>query len=317
MKFEYGLAHELGHKIFPVILHTLTIKDVPELLVKYQIGLNVETDGYKATLLRLVKELPRSFIVSEMLPVSAGPFLMGPDSPKEINLPTFWIGKTSVTVAEYACFLESKGYETGDYWLGDTLAIWSQNLRDNCWARRNLKEYAIEHPKQPMRGLSWYEAYAYCQWLSVVTDHPFMLPTEAQWEKAARGTDQRMWAFGNEWKESAADVRDYRDVKRLDPKDCGIPGSESPFGCQDMIGQVWNWMLSVKPALPVGNDDPEMLVKDLDAWRIIRGGSWLHGRDKAKTYHGECQPPIPDDYRYEIGLRLVTPKDPIGVPKSG
>ena len=175
-----------------------------------------------------------------------------------------------------------------------------------------MKQFAIDQPKQPMRGLTWYEAYAYCQWLSkIMMDHPFTLPTEAQWEKAARGTDSRKWANGNDWRLEFTDVN-KGGVPRQYPRECGIVGSESPYGCQDMIGQVWNWTLSIDPPLRGGHEveDPAELVKNLDAWRIIRGGSWRHNQNKATTYHRESQSPVPDDYRYEIGFRIATPLNP-------
>ncbi len=310
VQYEYELAHQRDKVIIPVILYTSRFEDLPSILQESN-GLDMTRDGFDKTIIQLAKKLPRwPYLLPTMQPIAGGPFIMGgPNEQQKLNLPSFWIAKTAITVTEYIRFIEAGGYENKDYWIGDKLEKWRRGPRESTWPHRHLREYALEHPLQPMRGLTWYEALAYCRWLSYVASHPFELPTEAQWEKAARGVDGRKWAVGNNWLPSVADIKEG-STARLDPKNCGIIGSESPFGCQDMVGQVWNWTLSVDLPLSYHDSKQAENLDDLDAPRIIRGGSWMHGPAKALTYHRESQMPIPEDYRYEIGFRVATNEDP-------
>jgi formylglycine-generating enzyme required for sulfatase activity len=163
-----------------------------------------------------------------------------------------------------------------------------------------------------MRGVSFYEALAYCKWLFMISNHPFSLPNEAQWEKAARGTDKRPWATGVNPGTAVVDVKDG-SRERENPRNCGITGSESPYGCMDMVGQVWNWTVSIDTMHRFEPSKQENILDDVFAPRMIRGGSWKAGPAKAYAYHRESQLPVPADYPEEIGFRLVTSKDPTGL----
>jgi formylglycine-generating enzyme required for sulfatase activity len=134
-------------------------------------------------------------ILPPLCTVPAGPFHMGSDLEQDsgayenekpqhsVTLSTFQIGKFPVTVAEYACFVRatkrSVPKSINKEWT------WAQQLSGR-----------LDHP---VVNVSWHDAIAYAEWLAERTGQPWRLPSEAQWEKAARGTDGRIYLWGDEW----------------------------------------------------------------------------------------------------------------------
>jgi formylglycine-generating enzyme required for sulfatase activity len=211
-----------------------------------------------------------------LLHVSGGPFLMGANeiSPDEtashcVTLSPFWIGETPVLNWHYYRFLETTRY-------ADLSFFKKGNFRD---------------PHQPVVNIDWDDAQCYCNWLSEgSTKYKFSLPSEAQWECAARGTDQRLYPWGNE------PPTEKRACFGLDPT-TGAPGvvKSYPEGCgpfetYDQSGTVWEWCLddwndlAYWSRLRGGQIDPVEKVKkasrrnskqdDETSYRVIRGGCW-------------------------------------------
>ena len=112
-----------------------------------------------------------------------------------------------------------------------------------------------------MVGISWFEAEAYCNWLTQKLGKPVRLPTEAEWEKAARGTNGRLWPWGNEWNKNLCNNREmgFRHLCIVGM----FPRGASLYGVQDMAGNVWEWTSSVKTHGQV-------------VYRAVRGGSWTY-----------------------------------------
>ena len=105
-----------------------------------------------------------------------------------------------------------------------------------------------------MLSITWHDATAFCEWAGLA------LPTEKQWEKAARGTDGRTWPWGNE--EPTAERCNFnKNIGRTTPVGQYSPRGDSPYGCADMAGNVWEWTAS-------WYDSSEQL-------RVLRGGSWF------------------------------------------
>jgi formylglycine-generating enzyme required for sulfatase activity len=185
-----------------------------------------------------------------MVLVSKGTFLYGEDRIKENITYDFWIDIDPVTNAQFKDFILADGYDSQTYWSEEEWA-WKQDTQINrpkYWtdAKWNQADY-------PVVGVSYYEAEAYANWAGK------RLPTEQEWEKAARGTDGRMYPWGEEFdpNKCACSVKGKRE--RTTPIGT-FPEGQSPSGCQDMAGNVWEWCAS-------WHDQK----KDR---RVLRGGSW-------------------------------------------
>lgn len=233
----------------------------------------------------------------EMIRIPAGPFLMGTsgqqigqlaktfdlakkwrekgffcrEQPQHtVTLPDYYVAKHPVTVKEYQAFVDAGGYLHRPYW---TDAGWAWRgthgiLQPDLWD--DEKWTGDDH--LPGVGVSWYEAHAYCQWLSETSGRNYRLPTEAEWEKAARGTDGRLYPWGNTFDASRCNTR-ASGLERTTPVGQYSPGGDSPYRCVDMVGNVSEWTMSQYKPYPYdandGRDDP---AGDME--RVTRGGSW-------------------------------------------
>ena len=187
----------------------------------------------------------------EMVRIPAGTFLYGDDK-KKLHLDEFWIAKTPVTNAEYAHFVADTGHKSPQHWKG-----------------KNPPADSADHP---VVYVSWDDAQAYAAWAGME------LPKERQWEKAARGTDGREYPWGDEWRDNHCNSSESGIVKTT-PVGQFSPQGDSPYGCVDMAGNVWEWTISGQ------------------AWRVRRGGSFYANRDNARAaYRGSNAP----DYRLDL-----------------
>jgi formylglycine-generating enzyme required for sulfatase activity len=209
--------------------------------------------------------------------VEPGPFLMGSDKKRdshafdsefpqhEVTLPGYWIGRGTVTKAEYWEFIKDGGYQTRAYW-SEAGWGWKENrMRPEHWDDEWHKD-----SRYPVVGVSWYEAVAYCRWLGERTGFPVRLPSEAEWEKAARGTDGRIYPWGDEFDQLKCNMVEF-GMGTTTPVGIYSPQGDSPYGCADMAGNVWEWCATKwEPSYEGyrGDDDPEGSVS-----RVARGGS--------------------------------------------
>jgi formylglycine-generating enzyme required for sulfatase activity len=232
-----------------------------------------------------------SYILPPVSTVSAGEFLMGSDPKKDtdasenekpqqrLTLGAFEVGTYEVTVAEYNAFVRS-GHTPPGYWSNQLTKL------DN-----------------PVVYVTWRDAMAYATWLANLTGQPWRLPTEAEWEKAARGIDGRIYPWGNTFDSSRAntDVAVHADAGAAPVGT--YPSGASPYGAQDMLGNVWEWTSSVFMPYPYSaTDGREDLSSGSD--RVLRGGSWSVYVDSwARVASRDAGPP---DYVYnDGGFRLV------------
>jgi serine/threonine-protein kinase len=211
----------------------------------------------------------------EFVYVPAGPFTMGSDSGHSdetpvhtVDLAEFWIGRTEVTNAQYRPFVEAGGYQQRELW---TQAGWTWREANNvtqpgCWNDEQWNQ-----PAYPVVCVSWYEAVAYTRWLAQETGLDVRLPTEAEWEKSARGTDGRRFPWGDDWDETKANTSEGGADRTTSVGD--YPAGASPYGALDMAGNVWEWTSSLYKGYPY---DPADGREDLGAEgvRVLRGGSW-------------------------------------------
>jgi len=185
-------------------------------------------------------------------------------------------------------------------------------------------------PNRPVVGVTWYEAVAYCNWLleqlkvsgfklqvgrkpETLNLKPetllVRLPTEAEWEKAARGTDGRRWPWGNEWVEGRANTEEA-DIGETCAVGC-FPAGASPWGVLDMAGNVWEWTVSKWGRTSVYRPDygypydPTDGREDLTGpdLRVVRGGSWSLVQRLARcAFRNRNIPVVFVDY---LGFRVV------------
>jgi serine/threonine-protein kinase len=153
-------------------------------------------------------------ILGDLVRVAGGDFLYG-DNKQRHNVPAFDIGKYPVTVEQYLAFVKATKHAADNYWNGDL----SGNL------------------KHPAVYVNVSDAEAYCRWASQITGRAVRLPSEQEWEKAARGTDGRDYPWGN-----VAPDHTYACFNMSATTPVGsYPKGASPYGCMDMAGNVWEW----------------------------------------------------------------------------
>jgi formylglycine-generating enzyme required for sulfatase activity len=191
-----------------------------------------------------------------MIWISAGAFLYG-DGNEKRELPEFWIGRTPVTNAEYAQFVIATGYEPPRHWEAGV-----------------PPDEIFNHP---VTHVSWHDSMAYEEWAYK------RLPAEEEWEKAARGLDGWAYPWG-EWEKGRCNTKES-SIGTTTPVGIYSPEGDSPYGCMDMAGNVFEWTASIN-----------------GKYRILRGGAYNHPRDLAHCAFRIRHKP---SYRYRnIGFRV-------------
>ncbi|MBZ0292553.1 MAG: SUMF1/EgtB/PvdO family nonheme iron enzyme [Anaerolineae bacterium] len=228
-----------------------------------------------------------------MMLVPVGCFEMGENGEggRQCHEEPFWIDKYEVTNAEYERFVAAGGYENPDYW---TDAGWAWKQENEINGPEDNED--LTAPDQPRVGVSWYEAVAYANWRGG------RLPTEAEWEYAARGPDGWLYPWGNEW---SGDNAVWSGNSGSRTAEVGSrPAGTSWVGALDMSGNVWEWVSSLYLSYPYDTED----VRDnMDAQgnRMLRGGSWGSLRDYERAvYRREFNP---YSRLYSFGFRVVRP----------
>ena len=235
--------------------------------------------------------------------IPAGPFLMGTDSrtsdaqnrpQHKVYLSTYRIDKYLVTNAQYARFVAATGHRLPSNW------------KDGRIPQGELL--------YPVTLVNWYDAAAYAHWAGK------RLPTEAEWEKAARGADGRRWPWGNAMDSSRLNT--YYDVGSASIVDA-YPQGQSPYSIFDMAGNVSEWvqddflpyansdapaeLFQGKVAQVLTDKDRVMKLSDLIAinrrYKVLRGGSWKSDPFSTSTYHRNYE--LPNRASDFIGFRCV------------
>lgn len=201
----------------------------------------------------------------------------------------FHISKYPVTNAQFQAFINAQDGYGNEKW-------WDYSPEAAKWRQENPepKPPRFKGDNRPRETVTWYEAMAFCNWLSYKTDLKITLPTCVQWQRAARGDDDRLYPWGNHFDVELANTRESKIkmttlIVRYDK-------SLSPFGVYDMAGNVWEWCLDAGP-----KDSREQEGEDV---RAIFGGSFISDCKRAETtFHFNLNP----EYHYAtIGFRLVS-----------
>ncbi|MFC1976492.1 NACHT domain-containing protein, partial [Chloroflexota bacterium] len=208
----------------------------------------------------------------DMVKIPAGEFLLGEKKEEHtLYLPDYYMARTPVTNAQFARFIEDDGYQRREFW---TEAGWQQ--KEDWTEPRFWTDKKWNRPDRPVVGISWYEALAYARWLGGT------LSSEAEWEKAARGTDRRIYPWGDEWDETKCNTSEGGPGR---PTAVGqySPDGDSPYGCADMAGNVWEWTRSLYQDYPYDPDDGREELEG-GGVRVRRGGSWYFTYE----YYARC-----------------------------
>ena len=225
----------------------------------------------------------------QVVTIPEGPFLMGtPESElyelkklgieqkklerevpqHKVTLDEYAIARYPVTNAEFDRFIQDGGYDDPDYW---TDTGWKQKESEGWTQPRYWEDEKWNDPSQPVVGVSWYEALAYCRWLSARSGREYLLPSEAQWEKAARGTDGRRYPWGDDWHPDRCNNKESGPGRTTPVGQ--YPEGDSLSGVGEMVGQVWEWCSSKYAPYRYKPDDGREELAGDDT-RILRGGSW-------------------------------------------
>ena len=199
----------------------------------------------------------------DMVLIPAGPFIMGINGIKveqrprhEVYLKPFYIDRYEVTNAQYYEFLDYIK-KTGDHSKCHKYEPMSKDHTPLNW-----EDDYYNYPEYPVIRVDWYDAYAYAAWAGK------RLPTEAEWEKAARGTDERRWPWGDEWSFEKCNIGDPKSVGSYEE-------GKSVYGCYDMAGSVGEWCADWGDMLYYYSRSPKNNPKGPEKGekKIIRGGS--------------------------------------------
>jgi formylglycine-generating enzyme required for sulfatase activity len=204
-----------------------------------------------------------------------------------------------VTNAQYRHFVAAGGYESSGWW-SDVGWSWRQNSESSEKPRYWTND-KWNGEQQPVVAVSWYEADAFARWAAEATGEAIHLPTEAQWEKAARGTDGRIYPWGNN--NPTDKLCNFNsNVDQTTPVGKYSPDGDGPFGNADLAGNVWEWSNSLFMPYPYdGGDEREDLAAE--GHRVLRGGSWIVNPARVRAAsRGSLNP---DDRHNHFGFRLV------------
>jgi formylglycine-generating enzyme required for sulfatase activity len=225
--------------------------------------------------------------LGSMIAIPAGTFKMGsaagqPDETpeREVSLHAYEIDRYEVTVGEFREFVRAVNYKTSAEEQGKP---WNETWRiDNIGSKFDL----------PVRFVSWNDADKYCHWKGK------RLPSEAEWERAARGTDSRKFAWGNDF-----------DATRVAPNTGPMPvgfyaNNGSPVGAYDMSGSVWEWVQDwYRPDYYAQNQNDNPTGPEKADQRVIRGGSYSNSPDELRVTRRIKNDP--GSFHADVGFRCA------------
>lgn len=247
----------------------------------------------------------------EMISIPAGSFMMGNNGSEpysdpwelpqhSVELAAYQIGKYEVTRGEYKQFMNAGGYSNPVYWSEDGLWWKGNRVKPDFWDESqnwgNPPGGLTQTDSHPVVGVTYYEAEAFCNWAG---GH---LPTEAQWERAARwtGTHANVYPWGDTWQ--LQNCNSWTDTLYSGFQSAPVgsyPAGASPSGCQDMAGNVWEWCQDWCKSYP-GSTSP---FDYTGRTRIVRGGGWNSQDSLSRCAYRFAS--LPDVDRSYIGFRVA------------
>jgi formylglycine-generating enzyme required for sulfatase activity len=244
--------------------------------------------------------------------VAAGVFKMGDNfdegDPRErpvhvVDLDAYYIGKYPVTNGEFKRFRDEAGYDDPKYWPEARVVP-----RDQSTALTNGMRPGREN--FPAAAITWDQAVAYCNWLSARTGKQYRLPTEAEWEKAARGADQRRYPWGNELTSAYASYKEnplafagfYDGSKRGELQ---TRSNASPYGAFDLVGAVFEWCSDwYSPNYYAFSPRKNPPGPSEGAYRVVRGASQYEEPWELRAANRSSGAPSNQNHHF-LGFRCV------------
>jgi formylglycine-generating enzyme required for sulfatase activity len=220
----------------------------------------------------------------------------------------YWIGQFPVTNEEFARFVQASGIVTVAEKQGGWNPEESNFTKGYDWRHpRGPKDSYEKKLDHPAVQITWQEATAFCAWLNqahsaeLPQGHQFRLPSEAEWEKAARGEFGFEWPWGNEFDQNKCNSAEGKKGGTT-PVGAYSPAGDSPYGAADMAGNVWEWTQSLWKGYPYDARDGREDLKAADR-RVLRGGSFYYDLRLVRCAARRWDAPDNRDRRY--GFRVV------------
>ncbi len=213
-----------------------------------------------------------------------------------LRVSDFYMMRYPVTNVQYRLFVEATGHRPPLFWPAG--------------------QFPEEKADRPVVGISFHDAAAFCCWAAEVTGLPVRLPTEPEWEKAARGADGRLYPWGSNWEMGLCNSREHRLSGTVSVHHSS-PQGDSPYGIADTAGNAQEWCASLFGAYPYDpTDGREVLVYNLDGQSlmpkvhetgcvanpqqieaaldklVVRGGSWRQGRHQSRCAYRSWAAPM-------------------------
>jgi formylglycine-generating enzyme required for sulfatase activity len=235
-------------------------------------------------------------------------------------------GQSKTVLDNWRILKENPGWQerVKDVWSPDQIKVWEEiiemseeqvkEMLAKEFSQKSRSQPAFWHdrernnPSQPVVGVTWFEARAYCAWLTEVTGKPYRLPTEPEWEAAARGLPDgegqvKKYPWGDDWDKEKANSIEGRVMKPSPVGAYSAAGAVGPFDAEDQAGNVYDWTSSLYLLYPYKPEESETI--EADGERTVRGGSWDNSRRYVRCAYRYRF--VPDFFIFNIGFRLVSP----------
>ena len=205
----------------------------------------------------------------------------------------FQMSRYPVTNAQYQVFVDDPDGYTNPVW-------WQFSQAATTWHTENPEVHPVTFSgdERPRERINWYEAVAFCNWLSAKLNVHITLPTDLQWIRAARGDDQRKYPWGDNFDQDFCNTRES-DIK-MTTEVMDYDGGVSPFGVYDMAGNTWEWCLDATRPETDGDENS-------DGKRLVHGGSFISPYTRAEIMFRYYL--VPQSFHSSIGFRIVATTD--------